>query len=231
MARTLVGIDGCTAGWLCVRNRNDHIDAWISPTFNDVLERAGADALIGIDIPIGLPMTGSRACDKEARSLLGWPRRNSVFPAPIRGVIELRDYAAACEAHRRTDGRAVTKQAFALFGKIREIDESLQKKVELRQQVHEVHPEASFAFMNGGSPMLHRKSSLAGRHERSALIERTVCPSPLQIGRSLQTHLFKPDDLLDAFVALWSVDRHSRGDAKVLGGEHDETGLAMKIVA
>jgi len=40
----------------------------------------------GIDIPIGLPESEPRWCDVEARSMIG-PRRSSVFPAPLRGLL------------------------------------------------------------------------------------------------------------------------------------------------
>jgi predicted RNase H-like nuclease len=39
------------------------------------------------------------------------------------------------------------------------------------------------------------------------------------------------DDLLDAFAALWSAERITRGEHKVLGDGHtDVTGLPMRIV-
>ena len=40
---------------------------------------------LAIDIPIGIPEAGARPADREARALLG-PRRNSVFPAPVRAA-------------------------------------------------------------------------------------------------------------------------------------------------
>src|SRR5687768_1887093 len=104
MTETFIGIDGCSGGWLCIRSHDQQLNAWISPTFEDVLAKADPDALIGIDIPIGLPATGGRECDRKARGLLGWPRRNSVFPAPIRPVIHHADFTEACSAHRSIDG-------------------------------------------------------------------------------------------------------------------------------
>jgi predicted RNase H-like nuclease len=48
--------------------------------FAEVLARlqTGSLAAVAVDIPIGLPATGPRSCDVEARQRLG-PRRSSVF--------------------------------------------------------------------------------------------------------------------------------------------------------
>lgn len=82
--------------------------------------------LIGVDIPIGLPDRGSRTCDVQARNLLGRPRGSSVFPAPIRACLEDWDYGRLCSMHRRQDGRGLTKQAFHLLPKIRQVDDLLR---------------------------------------------------------------------------------------------------------
>jgi len=44
-------------------------------------------ALAAIDIPVGLPDTGSREADSVARKFIG-PRASSVFPCPIRLALE-----------------------------------------------------------------------------------------------------------------------------------------------
>ena len=48
---------------------------------------AGQGAVIGIDIPIGLPDTGRRQADVLAYTLVG-PRRSSVFMTPVRAALE-----------------------------------------------------------------------------------------------------------------------------------------------
>jgi predicted RNase H-like nuclease len=55
--------------------------------------------LITIDIPIGLPDTGSRAADHAARVAVG-PRWQSVFLTPIRAALEAPTYAEANEGVR-----------------------------------------------------------------------------------------------------------------------------------
>ena len=72
------GVDGCRAGWLYVSQDSNTDDISV-----DVF--GSADALFGdtlaevtaIDIPIALSTDRARACDREARGLLG-PRLEAV---------------------------------------------------------------------------------------------------------------------------------------------------------
>ena len=120
--------------------------------------------VVGVDVPIGLLENyekGGRACDRAARKLLGRYRASSVFPAPVRCVLMANSWANACALSRASapQGKAISKQTFAILPKIREIDVLLQNRPELRAVVREVHPEVSFAEL-GGKPMIHRKSSM-----------------------------------------------------------------------
>ena len=74
-----------------------------------------------IDIPIGLPESGPRPADVEARRRVG-PRRNSVFPAPARAVLGATTYGEACARSRQVGGKAISKQLFNILGKIAEVD-------------------------------------------------------------------------------------------------------------
>lgn len=94
-------------------------------------------------------------------------------------------------------------QAWAIAPKIREIDDLL--KPEDQTWVFEVHPEVSFWRLNGRKPMAHRKSRIAGREERRALLLPEFPDLDRHIG-------YRPsgvavDDLLDAAVAAWSAMR------------------------
>ena len=66
----------------------------------------------------------SRKCDIEARRRLG-PRGSSVFPTPVRLSLEAVNYTAACLASYESCGKRLSKQAFALVPRIREVDEIL----------------------------------------------------------------------------------------------------------
>ena len=232
MTTSLIGSDGCRAGWICVQSQGEHVDAWISSTFEEVLARASPSAFIGVDIPIGLPESGSRTCDREARQILGRPRGSSVFSAPVRRVLMVDDYARACEVHRSVDGRAITKQCFNLLPKIRELDALLRGDPECRRRVFEIHPEISFALWHHGVPMQANKKTQAGQQERLALIE-TKWPGVVSKLRSqLPKAGYGVDDLHDAIAALWSIGRHHRGESKPIPDmdQRDAYGLQMRII-
>lgn len=80
--------------------------------------------------------------------------------------------------------------------------------------------------------MQHSKKHRAGRDERRKLLE------PI-FGQALHDALAKPsnlgsaeDDILDAFVALWTAERIVSGVARSIPSmsEADSCGLSMEIV-
>src|SRR5207302_9458334 len=96
----VAGADGCREGWLCLKEEGDLVFGHIFPTFKQMLQHLENASVIAIDIPIGLPDSGERTCDRLARQLLGSPRASSVLPAPIHGVVQETDYRVACDKHR-----------------------------------------------------------------------------------------------------------------------------------
>ena len=88
----IAGVDGCHGGWLCIEEIADTVKGRIFRTFNDLMDGLSTAAIIAIDVPIGLAESSERPCDKAARKLLGPQRASSVFPAPIRGVLSIKDY-------------------------------------------------------------------------------------------------------------------------------------------
>jgi predicted RNase H-like nuclease len=229
---TIAGVDGCKDGWVVVSCCNGEFAAWISSTFGAVLSRLPASAIVAVDIPIGLTESGGRACDVQARRLLGPGRGSSVFPAPVRGVLGARPYATASERHRAIDNRGLSRQAFAIMPKIEEVDALLRRSPSLVDRVFEVHPEVSFARWNNGHPMLYPKSSDAGRQEREALVDQVWPGHRETLWNSLAGNVTR-DDLNDAFAALWSARRIADSCAVSLpeAWSRDERGLPMRITA
>jgi predicted RNase H-like nuclease len=189
------------------------------------LLESGELAVVGIDIPIGLPRRGPRACDVEARRMIG-PRRSSVFPAPIRGVLEATTYGEAVARCRALSGKGLSRQAFGLLSKVRDVDRVMTPQ--RQRHLVEVHPEASFTAL-AGSPMAHYKKTPAGRAERLGAL-RTVFPD---IDRHAEVRIdgVSPDDVLDAHAVTWSARRWLARAHIQLGGQVDERGLRMEIVA
>ncbi|MBX5463899.1 MAG: DUF429 domain-containing protein [Steroidobacteraceae bacterium] len=231
MRRTIAGVDGCAGGWLAVVQSDRGIEAQVARNL-ETLIHAMPGVLIGIDIPIGLPDRGPRACDLHARKLLGQPRGSSVFPAPIRACLKDGGYSELSSLHKEVDGRGLTRQAFHLLPKIREVDDLLRRPA-LAERIREVHPEVSFALWNGGQPMRFKKKKPDGRRERESLIDREWPGERERLARQLRGCGCAADDLNDAFAALWSSRRIMAGEAKVFPSEiqRDSTGLPMRIEA
>ena len=228
------GLDGCAAGWVLATAPADGpvagaIDVTVIADLDAVLAalESGRMAAAAIDIPIGLPPRGPRACDTEARRLLG-PRRSSVFPAPARRVLGAPAYGDACDLSRRACGRAVSKQLFNILPKVREVDRLQSPRLQAR--LFEMHPEFSFAVLTG-APMRSNKRTADGWAERvSALwsacgdVGDLLLLAPPPAGA-------KRDDVLDAMVGAWTARRYVAGAHLALGGEFDERGLRMEIIA
>ena len=179
----LAGADGCKAGWVVAFAPAGRGAARcrILPSVPALFERHPELAVLAIDIPIGLPERGARECDRSARRLLGRPRGSSVFPAPIRPVLQAKSYTEACRIGRAVDGRGLSRQCWHLLPKIRELDDFLRSDAGIGTRVHEVHPEVSLALMSG-APMASSKRRPGGRRERLAALRATKTtrsqPSP-----------------------------------------------------
>lgn len=234
--RWLQGVDGCKGGWLRVRAQMPERDGPIRRVEASVHQEAshlvGEESplpLTAIDIPIGLTERGQRACDHQARALLG-PRRSSVFAAPLRPVLVAASYGEANGLSRQLQGRGLSLQSFHLLAKIRQVDHLLQHNSALRHCLLEAHPELCFRQWNGGTPMAHGKVKPEGRSQRLALVE-SLFPGQFERCRAeLPRAAVADDDLLDAFALLRSALRWARGQAEWVGVEdRDSCELPMRI--
>ena len=143
------------------------------------MPRLAPTATVCIDIPIGLSDDGSRACDREARQLLG-ARRSSVFSVPPRLALPEASYAEINAASKRHCGRGISKQAFYLLPKIREAERLLRSSPERYAGWLETHPELCFCALNGGIPMGDNKKTDAGYRQRRSLLERQISQNMLE---------------------------------------------------
>lgn len=235
--RPFIGIDGCRAGWFCVLL--DGVGGGscrVAPDACAVGELVRDAAGVLIDIPIGLPDAGpdGRACDREARRLLGRGRASSVFPAPARRTLDARSYAQALELNRQATGRGLSLQAWHIVSKIREIDALLRANQALQGVLREAHPELCFWALNGRRAMRYNKQRREGQQERlrvlqtvfphcHALFAQTCADTPRRVaGR---------DDILDAMVCAVTAKLGSDSYRTVpVTPPRDGQGLAMEIV-
>jgi predicted RNase H-like nuclease len=235
--QTVAGVDGCRSGWVVATvsahgrvNRGGGPAIQVAPRLDEVVAAIEDGRLYSaaVDIPIGLATAEPRVCDLEARRMLG-PRRASVFPAPVRAVLGTTSYAEACAVSRSVCGKALSKQLYNIVGKIREVDELLSPTLE--QRLFEACPELSFALMSGGEPMRHSKRIAAGRAERVAALQTVFGDSDVESLVGAPPKGASSDDVLDALALAWTARRHAAGSSVRLGGDVDETGLRMEVIA
>jgi predicted RNase H-like nuclease len=225
----VAGVDGCRAleGWVWFKVEVTSLATSVAVIdLPSLLKNRPSDlAYLGIDIPIGL-LDGPRACDKAARKLLGWPRRNSVFPASCRAALLATTYAEASTMNREKTGRGLSQQAFGIGSKIKQVDNAITP--DCQQWAFEVHPEVCFWALNEHCSMVHNKKTKDGAAERIAVL-RPFFP---EIKRHLANRAPRvgADDLLDAAAAAWTaLRRHCNKVESVCVPGRDGKGLEVAI--
>ena len=202
------GVDMAGGGWaVVVLEENRVVEAFRSESFAEALLVEAE--VVGVDIPIGIPEAGPRPADVEARRFVG-ARGSSVFPTPVRKVLEAPTYAEAREVAVELTGKSVSAQSYALRHRILEVDQHASRD----ERVIEVHPEVSFSEL-AHRPLLSKRRT-DGLAERRALLEEAGIEVPESVPR-----LAEPD-LLDATIAAWSASRYACGEALPLPEGHTE---------
>ncbi len=221
------GIDGCRGGWVAVfLPKSGPAGAWaeVHPQWQSIPLKGMAMA--AVDMPIGLPDTGSRHCDQAARDLLG-KARSRVFlhlRRPLLGFVH--DYKAA-NAWAKADGKGLSVQAFNILPKILEIDRWIAPKNQAR--LKEAHPELAFARLNGGEA-LPSKATPQGLRVRKRLLRTAGFTGLAAMLLDVKGRGAKPDDLLDACVLTLTARHIAGGKALCLDSEaKDRRGLRMEI--
>jgi predicted RNase H-like nuclease len=80
-----------------------------------------------------------------------------------------------------------------------------------------------------GGPMRHAKRTAEGRAARQAALGRVFGHVADLVARPPAGAA--SDDVLDALVGAWTARRYMNGTHLQLGGESDEVGLRMEIIA
>jgi predicted RNase H-like nuclease len=220
-----VGVDACPTGWVGVTLREGRFaDADTATDLARLLAGVPAEAVVGIDIPLGLLEIGRRRADTLASALLA-PHRSRIFPVPPRPVWEEDDYEAANLRCRRLTGSGLSRQSWGLMRKLREANDCRESG---DHRLHEVHPEVSFAAMNDGRPVAWSKKSWNGQALRRRLLREEGITVPEDLGAAGRV---PPDDVLDAAAAAWSAHRIALHTAETLPDppEATSTGLPVAI--
>ena len=219
------GVDGCKGGWVMVRRYVERgtADFMIFQRWRDL---PSAD-MVAVDMPIGLPESGPRGCDKLARRMLG-PRGASVFLGLRRPLLDFETYDRA-RLWAREDGFGLSKQAWYLLPKIRELDEALSPGNQ--ERIRETHPELAFLALQG-SPLEHSKKSPEGLKTRMDLLRENGFGRITNWIGILDTSHASADDLLDACALALSAERMLKNKGVRLPADEpprDARGLRMEI--
>lgn len=206
----VLGVDACKAGWVGIVLSGAAVRAYFAAGISDLAEQASSSGpldLIAVDMPIGLPDAGRRQADVLVRELVG-PRRASVFMTPVRLALAEEDYAAATAVNAQLAEEGISRQAHGLRTKILQVDQWVRQA---QQRVVEVHPEASFACLAGGS-LNASKSTWAGVVRRRQLLARAGIVLGDDLG--LAGEKAGVGDIFDAAAAAWTALRVTRGQAR-----------------
>lgn len=240
---TVVGVDGSAGAWVAAVLRPGAVPAlhWCADIDAVVgLASTVGATVIGVDMPIGLPADAPRSSDRAARVLLG-SRRSTLFPTPVRAVLDATDYRDALARSRSACGRGLSVQTWNLVPAIRQVrSAALATRRTGGPAFVEVHPETSFTVM-AGRPLAPKRTpeGVSARVELllGALVGLAAADlrDPLRLvrpvghGDAAPWGRFGVDDVLDALAAGWSARRHARGEATVLGAGVDADGLSMTL--
>jgi len=243
-----VGVDWASRGWLAVAIEGGEWTARMHPSIHSVwFDHRDAESVL-VDIPIGLPESERRECDRGAKEFLGPDRARSVFWTPCRDAVERDTYAAAKRANREALGDGLSTQAWGLVPRIREVDRFLRDTDDARGVVAESHPEVCFAsFAAGSLPSKHDDGGLDARRET---LEATDASAAGVYDRFVEEHIegqpawarrigeSNRDDLLDAMALALTAKAGADGFERTLDPAsdgaasvpRDSEGLPMRIV-
>ncbi len=227
----VIGVDGCKCGWLACSLSSTSADVELFKNWRQLIHKHQDSARILVDIPIGLSDKNfRRTIDRTLRSALH-QRKSSVFTPPCREAVYSDSYEKALGKNRAVTGKGISKQAYFLSPKIRELDDYLGDKIHQWPHCYESHPELNFQLLNGNKALKNNKKIKEGRLERWELVKKHH-PT---LGRAIKSaqnkypkSLYQEDDLLDA-ACLAIVAAQNRLKFIEDTGQKDHRGIMIKI--
>jgi predicted RNase H-like nuclease len=217
-----IGVDGCHGGWIAVTIEGPVRRCELLRRFADI-ERLSADRVL-VDMPIGLPESGYRDCDVEARKMLG-DARSRVFLGARRRLLSFLPvgYAEANSWARADNEKGISRQLWCILPKIADVDAFVTP--EKQAWLLEAHPELTFQRFNGESLPFSKKKP-AGRRQRRDLVARAGFEEfDAWLGLYLRKDV-SADDLLDACILAHAASDPRRVECP---RATDTRGLAMDI--
>lgn len=213
---SVLGVDGCRAGWVGALLRGGSYDVLVAADIASLVDAARQEepglAVVGVDIPIGLPDDRARQADRLARARLPLGRKSSVFPTPARAAVSAGSWPrhathrAVSRVNREALGSGLSIQAFNLIPKILDVDVYVRKGAPVT--VLEVHPELSLAQIDP-TCVVPSKAGPLGRSARKRALRSVGPDTPAYV----RGEGYEPDDLLDACAVACTAARYAAGTA------------------
>ena len=189
--------------------------------------RKKSTQLVLIDMPKGLLSNRARKIEGLARRLLKG-QASTVFNVPVADAVFAGDYQGASAINHRMTGKKLSKQAWYLCPKIRELDELLAEESSLSDEIFESHPELVFRLMAG--VQLPKKKLAEGLTARLALLERAGMPATQLVNNLIDQYprsVCFADDAVDALVLLLLA--HSPSEDLDQEAEIDRRGIPINL--
>ena len=221
----VVGLDGFRRGWVAVIMDGAACEIRFLATLEELLSLIFDRA--AIDMPIGLPDSGNRACDLEARRLLG-AHRSRVFTGARRSLLGFSSQAEANVALKQRQEVGVSAQLWNLVPKIHEVDDFIARNPQI--DLREAHPELVFLRLNGNMPLPSKKEP-EGFDLRCAILHRAGFDRlDIWLTQTRRGTGAKADDVLDACAAAIAARDFDQDHVLPHGDPpRDAKGLPMRI--
>lgn len=204
-SKIFCGLDGCRGGWAAVILQQESIQISLFSSIETFARTIQKPFRVLIDMPIGLADSADRPCENAARSVLKF-RKQSVFNVPVRDAVYAENYLQACDINSIQVGKKLSKQAWNITPKIRELDQFLQKNRSWVDRVFESHPELCFQKLAPEIEFESKKTGI-GQKQRLSVIEKILPKIGDHItqtaGKFKKSALI--DDLIDAAILAVSA--------------------------
>lgn len=206
----LAGITPCPKGWLIVPARLAGVtvvveEALVLRTLDEVVDFRPKFDAAAINIPMGfsdLPHPDTFGnCEREARTMIGWPRRVGVRPLPSRAALN-----APSKAKAREIEPWLTSDDFRKFRWLREAERVFQPFHQ--RNFFSAHPDLSYTMLNGDKPLTTSPFHHDGVLERMALI-RNKLPGVEEIILQTPPEGAGQSHVIQATGLLWTARRAS----------------------
>jgi predicted RNase H-like nuclease len=231
---TFTGVDGCRSGWLLAAISSSSFNWQLYATLPELYTNHSHSEIIYIDIPLGLSDRNiKREIDSIARTMLKPYKSSSIFTPPCRQAVYAENYSEAKALNLKEKGKSISIQSWYICPKIKEADE-LITPIGKNHPFREAHPELCFAMLNGGTPLVSKKSTREGISERLILLNKFYGKAEEfynEILKNTQRNKVKPDDIVDAICLAVSAMAEQKEGMKSITGQdlYDSNGILMAL--